>query len=76
MPAHNGGGGLELRCVGGVDDQQDPAIEDLTLSLLVDVGFVALPEQGGQPAHATTGGQRSQQRRRGRSTRRSLCRNN
>jgi hypothetical protein len=57
-----------LLCTGGVDDQPDAAIEDLTLGHpLVDVRFVALPEQGGQPAHATPGSQRRQQSRRGRS---------
>jgi hypothetical protein len=47
VPAHNSGGGLELLCAGGVDDHHDPAVEDLTLGPVMDVDFVALPEQGG-----------------------------
>jgi hypothetical protein len=69
VSAHNCGGGLELLCAGGVDDQHDAAIEDLTLGPLVDVGFMALAEQGSQPADTAPGGQRRQQGWRGRSAR-------
>ena len=57
VPAHNSGGGLELFCTGGVDDQHDAAVEDLALGPLVRVGFVSLPEQSCQPAHTTPGSQ-------------------
>ena len=50
-----------------MDDQHDATIEDLALGPLVHVRFVAMPEQGGQPAHATRGSQRREQSRRGRS---------
>ena len=67
MPAHNSGGGLELLCTGGVDDQYDTAVEDLVLGPFVRVGFVSLPEQGCQPAHTAPGSQPRQQSRCGRS---------
>jgi hypothetical protein len=50
-----------------VDDQHDAAIEELVLGPLVHVRFVALPEQGCQPADITPGSQRGQQSRRSRS---------
>jgi hypothetical protein len=67
VPAHNSRGGLELFCTGGVDDQHNAAIEDLTLGPFVDVRFATPPEQGCQPTRTTPGSQRRQQSRRGRS---------
>ena len=70
MPAHNSGGGLELLCSGGVDDQHNATVEDLALGPLMHVGFVSLPEQSCQPAHTTAGSQPRQQSRCGRSANR------